>query len=213
MIRINLLAVERERAKKKIPFQAGQKLVVACSLILVAGVLLVGWRFWALRQASAALDAEISAAQQETTRLRSIIEQVQEFEQQRTELQQRVALIEELRNGQTGPVHMLDELSRSLPGMVWLTEVRQAGRDVVITGESLSVTALTDFVSNLQSTGYFERSIDIVNSTTVPVQQAPGELIRFTLRASFLQPTPPPPAPGPGGRRGATGNGGGRRSR
>ncbi len=53
---------------------------------------------------------------------------------------------------------MLDEISRALPGMLWLTELKQTGREVVLSGESLSVTALTDFVSNLQSTGYFERS-------------------------------------------------------
>jgi type IV pilus assembly protein PilN len=192
MIRINLLSVERERTVKvRVPFQAGQKLVVACSLILVAGAFFVGWRYWTLRQTSASLDGEIRAAQEETTRLRSIIEQVQQFEQQRAQLQQRVGLIEELRGGQTGPVHMLDEISRSLPGMLWLTELKQTGAEVLIDGESLSVTALTDFVSNLQSTGYFERSIDIVNSTTAPLQQPPGELIRFTVRARYAKPATP----------------------
>ncbi len=207
MIRINLLAAERSAAKKKAPFAgAGQKLVVGCSLILVLGVLFMGWRYWTLRQESTQLDAEISAAQEETTRLRSIISQVQEFEQQRTQLQQRVSLIDQLRSGQIGPVHMLDEISRSLPGMVWLTELRQDGAEVLISGESLSVTSLTDFVANLQATGFFERQIDIVSSTTVPIPQSPGELIRFSVRARFTLPagaTPPPP-----GRRGARGRGG-----
>jgi type IV pilus assembly protein PilN len=208
MIRINLLAAERARAKKKAPFQgAGQKLVVACSLILVLGVLFVGWRYWSLRQQSAQLDGEITAAQEETTRLRSIINQVQEFEQQRTELQQRVSLIDTLRSGQIGPVHMLDELSRSLPGMVWLTELRQNGAEVLVTGESLSVTSLTDFVANLQATGFFERQIDIVSSTTVPIKQAPGELIRFSVRARFTLPATATPPPPPGGRRGGRARG------
>ena len=38
-------------------------------------------------------------------------------------------LIEQLRNGQTGPVHMLDQISRALPPMLWLTELKQAGAD------------------------------------------------------------------------------------
>ena len=46
MIRINLLAVERERAKKKaVTFQTGQKLTIGCSLILILAVLFVGWRY------------------------------------------------------------------------------------------------------------------------------------------------------------------------
>jgi type IV pilus assembly protein PilN len=123
MIRINLLSASRDVAKKK-PLQTGQKLTAACGPILVVTLGLVGWRFWALNRASARLDAQIAAAQQETTRLHSVIQQVQLFEQQKAQLQQRVGLIEQLRKGQTGPVHMLDQISRALPNMLWLTEVR-----------------------------------------------------------------------------------------
>jgi type IV pilus assembly protein PilN len=119
MIRINLLAVERERTKKKaVTFQAGQKLTVACTLILILAIVFVGWRYWTITRESAQLDADITAAQQETARLRTIIVQVQQFEQRRAQLQQRVLLIEQLRKGQTGPVHMLDQVSRALPQML-----------------------------------------------------------------------------------------------
>ena len=61
MIRINLLTVDRERAKRKAKFQIGQKVTVACSLILVAAALVVGWWFWSLQRASADLDQQIAA--------------------------------------------------------------------------------------------------------------------------------------------------------
>ena len=38
------------------------------------------------------------------------------------------ALIEQLRKDQTGPVHMLDQISRALPPMLWLTEMKQNRR-------------------------------------------------------------------------------------
>src|SRR5258705_10676369 len=81
MIRINLLAVERDRGKKKAATlgTAGQKLTIGCSLILVLAVLLIGWRYWALGRDSTQLDADITAAQQEPTRLHSVIQQVQQF--------------------------------------------------------------------------------------------------------------------------------------
>jgi hypothetical protein len=105
MIRINLLAAERDRAKKKAVTlgTVGQKLTIGCSLILVLGGLAIGWRYWTVNHDSAELDKEIAAAQQETTRLHSVIEQVQQFEQRKAQLQQRVVLIEQLRKGQTGP--------------------------------------------------------------------------------------------------------------
>ena len=194
MIRINLLAVERERAKKKAGAAFGttaQKLAVGCSLILILAGLFVGWRYWVLGRQSTQLDAEISAAQQETTRLHSVILQVQQFEQRRAQLQQRVVLIEQLRKGQTGPVHMLDQISRALPPMLWLTELKQTGDSVVLDGRCTALTSLSDFVGNLEASGYFKRSIEIVSTVTEPMPQPPGELIRFSIKAEFQQPGQP----------------------
>jgi type IV pilus assembly protein PilN len=193
MIRINLLASDRAQAKKKVTFQVGQKLTIGCSLILVVAVLLIGWRYWSLSRQSTELDREIAAAQQETQRLSSIIKQVQDFETRKAELSERVVLIEGLRKGQTGPVHMLDQISRGLPPMLWLTEVKQVGADVVIDGLSTTQTGVSDFVNNLESSGYFRRSIDIVGTSTQPLPQPPGELVKFTLRAQFQRPGDPEP--------------------
>ena len=59
MIRINLLAAERERTKKKaVTFgTAGQKMAVGCSMILVLAVLFIGWRYWTISRDSNQLDA------------------------------------------------------------------------------------------------------------------------------------------------------------
>jgi type IV pilus assembly protein PilN len=188
MIRINLLGGERSAAKKKLTFQAGQKLTAGCSLILVVGAAFIGWRYWSLRSEGVQIDADIAAAQQETQRLHSILVKVQEFEQRKAQLSQRVVLIEGLRKAQTGPVHMLDQISRSLPPMLWLTELRQVGGDVLIDGNSTTQTGVSDFVGNLEASGYFKRSVDIVGTTTQPMPQPPGELVRFTLRAQFQTP-------------------------
>lgn len=192
MIKINLLTAERQVKKAAVPLQAGQKLTVVCSLILVLAAVAVGWRFWSLRQESQQLDADISTAQAETARLHSIIQQVQQFEQRRTQLQQRVALIEQLRRDQTGPVHMLDQISRALPPMVWLTGLRQGAdaNDVTIDGRCTTLTGLSDFVVNLETSGYFRRSVEIVSSQTrvIPGTNTSAEVVEFSVRAQFQQP-------------------------
>jgi type IV pilus assembly protein PilN len=196
VIKVNLLTVERQQTRKKIalPTVSGNGLTIACSLILVLTAAGIGWRFWTLHQESAQLGADIAAAQQETARLHSIIEQVQQFEQRRAQLQQRVGLIEQLRKDQTGPVHMLDQISRSLPDMLWLTNLKQSpdGKDVTIEGRSTTLTGLSDFVVNLEHSGYFKRSVEIV-STEVDTTPA-GDLITFTVRGVFQQPGPEAPA-------------------
>lgn len=192
MIKINLLTVERKSAKKKIGFDPGQKLIGACSLLLVAAVLLIGWRFWSLGNESKRLDAEIASAVSETARLQTILAEVKKFEDQTAQLRQRVSLIEQLRRDQTGPVHLLDQISRALPPMLWLTNVKQGTNpdEVLIDGRCTTLTGLSDFVGNLEQSGYFKRSVEIVNTQTETVASpAAGELVRFSIRALFQQPS------------------------
>jgi len=218
MIRINLLGTERARVRKAITFDTGKRLTVAASLILVAAAAAIGWWFWTLRSQSAQLDVELAAAQQEATRLRSLLAEVQRFEEQRAMVQERVALIAQLRSGQSIPVQLLDQLSRSLPDMLWLTTLTQAGDEVTIQGRSTTLIALSDFVGNLGSNPLFQRPIEIVNSQVQPASgtgaDAVPELIAFTVRARINRPQQPAEAaPAGRGARGQGARGGGARGR
>jgi type IV pilus assembly protein PilN len=191
MIRINLLAREKKQraaARRQSTFQPGHRITVACTLILLAAGLATGWWFWSLRKDSARLDEELAAAQQETDRLRTLIVQVRQYETRKGQLQQRVTLIEQLRRGQSGPVHMLDQISRSLPDMLWLMEMKQTGADVMITGRCTVLTSLSDFVGNLENTGWFKRPVEIVDSQVEKAAPTSAEMIKFTIRAQFAPP-------------------------
>jgi type IV pilus assembly protein PilN len=192
MIRINLLGVERKQARKAGPsFDIGQRLTVACSLILVVALLGIGYWYWTLTESSARVDREIAAANAEATRLRSLLNEVQQFEARRAQLTQRVQLIEQLRGGQSVPVQLLDHVSRSLPDMLWLTGMVQNGPELTIQGRSTSLIALSDFVGNLGTNPLLIKPIEIVNSevdAAAAQQQArtaqPAvETIRFTVKA------------------------------
>lgn len=191
MIRINLLGVERKQARKAPTFDIGQKLTVACSLILVVGLLGIGYWYWTLNEGSARVDREIAAANAEATRLRSLLSEVQQFEGRRGQLTERVQLIEQLRGGQSVPVQLLDHISRSLPDMLWLTSMVQNGPELTIQGRSTTLIALSDFVGNLGSNPLLVKPIEIVNSevdTSSSAQQTrpgqpPVETIRFTVKA------------------------------
>lgn len=188
MIRINLLAVERERTRRRTGggLLAAQKITIACSLILLVTALGVGWWYWSLARQSVRLDEELAAAEQETLRLRSVLQQVQQFEARKAQLQQRVTLIEQLRRGQSGPVHLLDVISRTLPDRLWLTELTQKGPEVTLRGRATSLTALSDFVGSLETSGRFAPPVEIVDSQLE--QQAQAELVQFTVRAQLVPP-------------------------
>lgn len=212
MIRINLLTVEREqpRTKRRAGLGAAQKITIAASVIVVATALGIVWWFWALRQQSARLDQDIADAEAETRRLRSVLTQVQKFEARRAQLQQRVTLIEELRKGQNGPVHMLDSISRSLPDRLWFTELTQTGAEVQMKGFATSLTAISDLVANLEASGYFKKPVEIVDSqvgaATGPLAAQAGELVKFEIKGMY-QPPPPPALAKPPSTAASTGSG------
>jgi type IV pilus assembly protein PilN len=203
MIRINLLTSERRAVKAASPgFQAGQKMMILGSLVFVLTVAALGWRYWALGQQAAQIEADIQSQQREEQRLQEILRQVKEFEARKAVLQARLDLIDRLRKGQNAPVHMVDQVSRALPDMTWLTNMQQSpdGYTLTLQGRCLTLTSLSDFIGNLEGSRYFMRPVEIVESTVVPggSDGKVPDLIAFTIRGTFQMAgidsvAPPPP--------------------
>ena len=140
MIRINLLAVDRERTKRGALIPAAHRVTIAASLILIGTVLR---RRLVVLVAAPGLDpgrrgdregrsARCSSCGRCSRRCRS-------SRRSKAQLQQRVTLIEQLRRGQSGPVHMLDEISKAVPERLWLTDMTQKGDDIVLAGMTTSL--------------------------------------------------------------------------
>lgn len=187
MIRINLIAVERDRPKRRVGIDLSQQVTLACGLVFVAAIGLVGWQVMALRGDAAGLEAQVMAVDQELATMADVVGQRNEFEARGDELGRRVALIEDLREGQGGPVRMLDQVSRALPEGVWLDELRQEGDEVTLGGRATGLTGLSDFVLALESSGFFALPVDIVDSQLE--SQENSEVVRFELRAEFRLPS------------------------
>ncbi|HJO39298.1 MAG: PilN domain-containing protein [Vicinamibacterales bacterium] len=195
MIRINLLTVERSRTRRRIGFEPAQKAAAACSVVLLATALGIGWWFWTMRQERAALVQEIALAQTETDRLSGVLDQVRDFETRREQLQQRVALVEQLRQGQGQPVRMLDEVSRAIPEGLWLVEMIQDATGLTIQGRTTTLTALSDLIGNLERSGFFQLPVEMLDSQVEELTQ--GEVVNFSIRVQFLPPAAPVPATPP----------------
>jgi type IV pilus assembly protein PilN len=183
MIRINLLAPERPAAKKKAVAAApGVTQAYLFLFVFVGGAILlclVGW--WLKRSEIADLDSKIAQAKVEQARLQSVKAQVDQLEKQRATLRQKTDLIEKLKIQQADAVHLLDELSKALPEFVWLTNVDQSGETVKITGESNSLNAIADYISNLEKSGWFP-DVNLASS------QETANVVTFNLQALFKNP-------------------------
>jgi len=198
MIRINLLSVEKPIAATassgpKFSLNLSDKAGPIAALFVLAGCAgYIALDYLNLQQQDAALHQELIAARAEKARLQPILREVERFEAQKRDLQQRVNLIEELRQNQVGPVHMLDQISRSLPDRLWLTDMKQAVNDVTIDGKTSTLSSLADFVANLEASGYFAKPVEITNSEEEKANDT--DLIKFTVKATFEMPGAKKPA-------------------
>lgn len=203
MIRINLLAPEKpEAGKKKVAAVGAAPGAVQAYLILglfAGGAALASAGLWWWKSSSIKeLDVKIAAAKKRQNELQAIKIQVEEFQRRKRILDAKVKLIEQLKAQQSGPVHMLDEISKGLPDFVWLTSLDQAGNRITLGGQSNGLTAVADFISNLQKAGWFPR-VDLVSSREA------NNVITFQLTADFQPQASPAPvaAPGPAAAPGA----------
>lgn len=185
MIRVNLLAAEQQRAKT--PAFSGisaNKLHILGALIVSAGLAATAWRHFDLEAQQRYADLQLQQARAEEQRLKAVTEELARFEAQTTLLQQRVALIEQLRKGQRSPVTLLDQVSRQLPDRLWLTALNQVGAEVTLQGQTTTLTALSDLIGNLESSGVFSRPVEIIN-TQVEAAGTQQGLMTFSVKATF----------------------------
>jgi type IV pilus assembly protein PilN len=198
MIRINLLSVDKPAAATaasgpKLSFNIGEKAGPLAAVLILAGAAgYVALDYLSVQQQHRSLVKELDAARAEKARLQPILKEVEQFDAQKKDLQMRVNLIEELRQNQVGPVHMLDQISRSLPDRLWLVEMKQTGNDVTLDGKTSTLSSLADFVANLEASGYFARPVEITNSEEE--KKGDTDLIKFTVKATFEMPGAKKPA-------------------
>ncbi|MGA1191238.1 MAG: PilN domain-containing protein [Bdellovibrionota bacterium] len=105
--------------------------------------------------------------------------EVQELEEKRRELEQKLSVIKELRLNKLGPVKVLDQLNVSVPERAWLTEVSERSSMIEITGYAIDGQTVASFMDQLERSDYFgDLTVDTRAETRDGVK-----LQLFTLRA------------------------------
>jgi type IV pilus assembly protein PilN len=186
MIRVNLTGAERASQKRKAGGGApGAPGAVQAYLFLAlfgGGAALLCAALWWYESAKIRdLDSQIAVAEKRQKELQAIKVQVDALEAKRATFQKKVDLIERLKAEQTGPVHMLDEISKALPDFVWLTAMDQTGPTVKFTGESTGLTSIADFIAALERSGWFP-NVDLSSS------QETNNIITYVLTSTFMNP-------------------------
>jgi len=188
MIRINLLGRARPKAARQaVPLEATLQVVFFMAALVVAfGVLYYNWHSTNAQITEVRLHIQKQTG--EKARLEQLKAQVNEFERQKTVLQQRINIIEELQRNRTGGQELLDAVANTVvrTDTLWLTSLSRQGNALTILGTAGSINAVANFITQLEHSGYFNQ-IEIKES----VQDAKNAAIQtftFTLTAQFALP-------------------------
>ena len=201
MIRVNLLstgpgtAPAREWLPKE---QRPAALGVLLLILILAGI--GGW-WWVLKSERADAETQIEQAQARLDQLKEAVNLVDLTAARKSDLSERLGLIDRLRDAKRAPVSLLETVSRSVPDGLWLTSIKQTESSVQVDGRAMSLTSVTDFAETMQRSGQFKMPVEILSTTTEQVEET--IVVKFSLRADALKPlvlekkTPETPA-GPG---------------
>lgn len=162
MIKINLLVEARADKVSKAPLISLGTGNINNYLLLGALILAIGWvglRYWQLSSRLADVKAEVAVNQREYDRLKPIIEEVEAFKKRNAELRHKIEVIEQLKANQYGPVRLMDEVSKALPELLWLTDLGVSGSAISMRGQALNENAVANFIANLGASPFFSEPV------------------------------------------------------
>lgn len=111
---------------------------------------------------------EVATTKLEIKKLTAEAGEIENFKQQKQELEKKLDVIQDLNAKKTGPVEILDELSMIIPDKAWITSLSNKGDSMVLEGQALDNTTIATFMKQLQSSKHFD------NVTLVLSQQEGG---------------------------------------
>jgi type IV pilus assembly protein PilN len=198
MIKINLLSEGKRPAAVRKARGAGEVRDLALWMLLfgaLLGVLAAAGYWWYLNGKLKEKQEEVAQAQKEVDALQAVIKEVEDFKKKKKNLADKIAIINELKSNQRGPVRVMDYISRALPELLWLDRLKMNASSIEIDGRAFNPNAVANFMDNLDKVPEFKEPV-------LKDTNAEGNVYRFsiTFDYSFVPKKPvaggaPPGAP------------------
>jgi type IV pilus assembly protein PilN len=152
VIRINLLPV-REARRQARQMRQGFYLGGAVGLGLLLCVGLHVWMTAQIRSQKALLVAK----EAELKRLEETQKEVQKFEQEKADIEAKLAVIAQIEKARAGPVRLLDTVATQIPKRVWLTQMSAKEGQLEMQGRSLDAEIVAEFLTSLENSEMLEK--------------------------------------------------------
>jgi type IV pilus assembly protein PilN len=143
------------------------------------------------------LDKELTELRSELQIFNGKAKEVSLIQTKMKEYQSKLQVLESINKKKAGPSGVMDSLSAATPGTLWLTEFRETGGNVTITGVAADNQTIAEFLKALSSYPFFKET-ELVETTQSDQPGLPPR--RFSIKSKlFYQPQAEPATKDKGG--------------
>ena len=181
MIKINLLSEGKRPAAVRKARAGGEVRDLALWMLLLGalfGVLAAAGYWWYLNGKLKEKQEEVAQAQKEVDALQAVIKEVEDFKKKKKNLADKIAIINELKSNQRGPVRVMDYISRALPELLWLDRLKMNASSIEIDGRAFNPNAVANFMDNLDKVPEFKEPV-------LKDTNAEGNFYRFSISFDY----------------------------
>ncbi|MDP8984655.1 MAG: PilN domain-containing protein [Pseudomonadota bacterium] len=151
MPRINLLPWrEQERKVRRREF-----MVAAAAAVFAAGIFVLGGKLVYSSWTDAQLEKN-NLLKKEIVKLDAQIADIQDLENRKRRLVDRMEIVERLQRKRPEIVHLFDELVKTVPEGVYLTQIKENGNKLEIHGVAQSSTRVSTFMRNIDASTWMD---------------------------------------------------------
>jgi Tfp pilus assembly protein PilN len=185
MIRINLAPPEaRRRRGPSFSFSLPSfNLGIVFAIVYVVALGGIGVYWYGLAGEESRLAGDVDRLNRDLASLKATLGQGAGVKNQLAEVRRRVSVLEDITKGQGKSIVLLDLFIDTVPRDLWITSFEQKESGLKLIGTAFSTTAVSDFMSNLKSSGKF-KDVDIVVSRQA-IDKTPS-LVTFEVTCKFV---------------------------
>lgn len=178
MIRINLLPV------KELQAEVTRRREITIGVVVLGLALLSLAAVHALQSYQlSGMETELAGLRRELEALNTKIKEVSDLQNKIKDLRSKNKIIDDLKKKKSGPVLVMESLAKATPTTLWLTELRESGGNLTMTGLAADNKTVADFMVGLEASKHF-KTVDLIE-TTQGVGPTAG-LKKFSLRTSVI---------------------------
>jgi type IV pilus assembly protein PilN len=178
MIRINLLPVKQLQAE----VTRRREIIIGSVVLGAALLLLLGAHLYQYFQLTG-LEKELAGLRTELQALNVKVKEVSDLQVKIKDLRGKQKIIEDLNNKKSGPVLVMSSLSLATPGSLWLTELKEAGGNVTMSGLAADHESVANFTRALAISKHFT-AVELIETTQGAGPTAAFK--RFAIKARVI---------------------------